>query len=291
MFKIKKKIIYFIESILLSLLFIFLKILPLNLSSFLMGKLASIVGPKLGISKKAYNNIKYVMPEKNEEQSLQIIKGMWENLGKVFGEYPHLSKLDPEKNNKIEVCGKKNLELIKKSKIPAIFFSGHIANWEISPIAAIRNDVPVLSIFREPNNPFVNFLIKYLRSNLPMAPKGKEGAKQLIRSLKKGTSIGLVIDQKMNDGISVPFFGISAMTPSAIADLALRFDCPIVPVHIERLAGVKFRVIFEPPLKVKKSGDQKENIYALMVQINDKIEEWIRARPEQWLWLHNRWSI
>mgnify|MGYP002846826700 CR=1 FL=1 len=254
-----------------------------------MGKLASIVGPKLGISKKAYNNIKYVMPEKNEEQSLQIIKGMWENLGKVFGEYPHLSKLDPEKNNKIEVCGKKNLELIKKSKIPAIFFSGHIANWEISPIAAIRNDVPVLSIFREPNNPFVNFLIKYLRSNLPMAPKGKEGAKQLIRSLKKGTSIGLVIDQKMNDGMKVPFFNKPAMTSDALAQLCLRIKSLVIPVEVERIRNTSFKITFHNPLRITKNGKKKTPLQ-IMTEVNFILEKWIRKNPDQWLWLHRRWQ-
>ena len=108
-----------------------------------MGKLASLIGPKLGVTKKAYNNIKNVMPEKSENEIKKIIKDMWENLGKVAGEYPHLSKLDPEKNNKIQVYGKKNLLLIKKTKTPAIFFSGHLANWEISPIASIKNGVPV----------------------------------------------------------------------------------------------------------------------------------------------------
>ena len=95
MYKLKKKVIYFLEGITLLLIFIFLRILPLNISSFLMGKLSSLIGPKLGVTKKAYNNIKNVMPEKNEKETLKIIKNMWENLGRVIGEYPHLKKLEP----------------------------------------------------------------------------------------------------------------------------------------------------------------------------------------------------
>ena len=288
MYKLKKKIIYFIEGLGLLLIFIILRILPLNISSFLMGKLSSLIGPKLGVSKKAYNNIKNVMPEKNEKEIAKIIKDMWENLGKVVGEYPHLSKLDPEKNNKIIVYGKKNLLLIKKNKIPAIFFSGHLANWEISPIAAIKNGVPVLSIFRKPNNPIVNFLIKYLRSNLPMAPKGKEGAKQLIYSLKRGISIGLVIDQKMNDGIKVPFFNKPAMTSDALAQLCLRIKSIVIPVEVERIKNTNFKITFHDPLKIIKNGEKKTPLQ-IMTEVNLIMEKWIRKNPGQWLWLHRRW--
>ena len=288
MYKLKKKIIYFIEGVGLLLIFIFLRILPLNISSFLMGKLASLIGPKLGVTKKAYNNIKNVMPEKSENEIKKIIKDMWKNLGKVVGEYPHLSKLDPEKNNKIQVYGKKNLLLIKKTKTPAIFFSGHLANWEILPNVAIKNGVPVLSIFRRPNNPFINFLIKYIRSNLPMAPKGKEGAKQLIYSLKKGISIGLVIDQKMNDGIKVPFFNKPAMTSDALAQLCLRIKSLVVPVEVERIKNTNFKITFHDPLKITKNGKSKTPVQ-IMTEVNLIMEKWIRKNPGQWLWLHRRW--
>ena len=279
---------YFLEGSFLLLIFILLKILPLGISSFLMGKLSSLIGPRLGVTKKAYNNIKKVMPEKNEKEITKIIKDMWENLGKVAGEYPHLSKFDPEKNNKIQIYGKKNLLLVKKTKTPAIFFSGHLANWEILPNVAIKNGVPVLSIFRRPNNPFINFLIKYIRSNLPMAPKGKEGAKQLIYSLKKGRSIGLVIDQKMNDGIKVPFFNKPAMTSDALAQLCLRIKSLVVPVQVERIKNTNFKITFHNPLKITKNG-QNKTPRQIMTEVYLILEKWIRKNPGQWLWLHRRW--
>ena len=279
---------YFLEGSFLLLIFILLRILPLGISSFLMGKLSSLIGPRLGVTKKAYNNIKNVMPEKNEKEITKIIKDMWENLGKVAGEYPHLSKFDPEKNNKIQIYGKKNLLLVKKTKTPAIFFSGHLANWEILPNVAIKNGVPVLSIFRRPNNPFINFLIKYIRSNLPMAPKGKEGAKQLIYSLKKGRSIGLVIDQKMNDGIKVPFFNKPAMTSDALAQLCLRIKSLVIPVGVERIKNTNFKITFHDPLKITKNG-QKKTPLQIMTEVNLIMEKWIRKNPGQWLWLHRRW--
>ena len=279
---------YFLEGSFLLLIFIVLRILPLGISSFLMGKLSSLIGPRLGVTKKAYNNIKNVMPEKNEKEITKIIKDMWENLGKVAGEYPHLSKFDPEKNNKIQIYGKKIILLVKKTKTPAIFFSGHLANWEILPNIAIKNGVPVLTIFRRPNNPFINFLIKYIRSNLPMAPKGKEGANQLIYSLKKGRSIGLVIDQKMNDGIKVPFFNKPAMTSDALAQLCLRIKSLVIPVGVERIKNTNFKITFHDPLKITKNG-QKKTPLQIMTEVNLIMEKWIRKNPGQWLWLHRRW--
>ena len=169
--------------------------MPLKLSSKLLGTFAKFIGPKINISKKVFKNIENAMPEKSQNEKTEIVKGMWENLGRVIGEYPHLNKLVvKKKNSKIFIKGKKNLLLIKKKKIPGIFFSAHLANWEIAPMVAIKNNIPVLTVFRKPNNPFVYILLKFLRYNIPFTPKGTEGAKELIRSLKKGISIGLIVD-------------------------------------------------------------------------------------------------
>jgi KDO2-lipid IV(A) lauroyltransferase len=253
-----------------------------------MGKLSSLIGPRLGVSKKAYNNIKNVMPEKNEKETLKIIKSMWENLGRVIGEYPHLKKIVPENNNKIQISGKKNLLLAKKTKTPVIFFSAHLANWEIVPMVAIKIGIPVLTIFRKPNNPIMNLLIKYLRSDFLMAPKGKEGAKKIIYSLRNGISVGLVIDQKMNDGIEVPFFNKPAMTSDSLAQLCLKIKSFVVPVQVERIKNTNFKITFHNPVKISKNGKKKSPLL-IMTEVNLIIEKWIRKNPGQWLWLHRRW--
>jgi len=99
----------------------------------------------------------------------------------------------------------------------------------------------------------------------------------------------MLVDQKMNNGIAVPFFGRPAMTAPALAQLALRFDCPVVPARVVRLNGAHFQLIVYPPLEVAKTGDREHDTLTLMTQVNTMIEGWIRERPEQWLWLHNRW--
>ena len=283
-----------LQALLAFIFFSGFRMLPFRAASAVGGWVGRTFGPHIPVSSRATRNLSRVFPEKTACEIKIIVRGMWDNLGRLAAEYPHLSKINVyAPTGGIEVIGAEIIDQLRDDDKPGVFFSAHIGNWEIVPLCGSQRGLPIDRIYRAANNRLVEWLYRQGRgaTNGALIPKGPKGIRSLLKSLRKGQHLGVLMDQKMNDGISVPFFGISAMTPSAIADLALRFDCPIVPVHIERLGGAKFRVIFEPPLKVKKSGNQKENIYALMVQINDKIEEWIRARPEQWLWLHNRWSI
>lgn len=186
------------------------------------------------------------------------------------------------------IKGKENLLLVKKNNIPAIFFSAHLANWEIAPMVAIKNDISVITIYRKPNNPYVNLLLNYIRSDIPLAPKGAKGAKQIIKALRNGISIGLIVDQKMNNGINVNFFNKPAMTAPALAQLTLKIKSIVVPVQIERLKGTNFQVTFHKPLKLIKNKRFKTT-KQIMTEVNLIIEKWIRQRPDQWLWLHRRW--
>ncbi|MEE1569571.1 MAG: lysophospholipid acyltransferase family protein, partial [Alphaproteobacteria bacterium] len=92
-----------------------------------------------------------------------------------------------------------------------------------------------------------------------------------------------------NDGIAVPFFGREAMTAPALAQLALKFGCPVVPAKVVRTGGAHFRLTLYPPLEMPASGDKQANVAALMRQVNELIEGWVRENPGQWMWVHQRW--
>ncbi len=171
-----------------------------------------------------------------------------------------------------------------------IVFSGHIANWEIGSLAGVQYGISVAQIYRAANNPLVDRLIAKLRGDREeFIPKGAVAARRAILALNRGVHLGLLADQKMNDGIPVPFFGRPAMTSSALAFLALRFDCDVFPLRVERLAGARFRVTVSPPLPLPRSGDRQADAAALMTAVNATLEAWIRDRPELWLWVHRRW--
>jgi KDO2-lipid IV(A) lauroyltransferase len=171
-----------------------------------------------------------------------------------------------------------------------IIFSGHIANWEIGLLAAVQYGISVAQIYRAANNPLVDRMITRFRGDAgELIPKGTVAARRAIAVLRRGDHLTMLADQKMNDGIPVPFFGRPAMTTSALASLALRFECDVLPARVERLGGANFRLTVFPPLPLPRSGDHHADVATLMARVNAILEDWVRDRPEQWFWLHRRW--
>lgn len=264
--------------------------LPVDRASALGGRIARLIGPRLGASRKALRNIERAMPETTGDERRRIVEGMWDNLGRVAAEYPHLARISAS-SERVEVTGAENLARATQGR-PAILFSAHLANWELLAPTAERMGVPLTLVYRRPNNPFAARLIDRLRGGNPdmLVPKGRRGAKALVDALRRGGSIALLVDQKLNDGVAVPFFGREAMTAPAPVQFALRFGAALVPVRMERLAGARFRIEILPPLEVHESGDRERDVLSALARINALLEAWIRERPDQWLWLHRRWS-
>ena len=274
------------------LLYAFFSLLPVDWASGLGGWIGRTFGPGLRVSNNASRSLKQAFPEWTDEKVEETVLAMWDNLGRTAGEHPHLSAFDPYKeNSRVEVVGAEYCDLLKDQDKPGLFFAGHIANWEISPLAGTRRGLTVHLVYRRANNPFFDRLVQKGRDALDgdLYPKGAEGAKAILRALKRGDNMAMLVDQKMNDGISVPFLGRDAMTAPAVAELALRYDCPVVPARVERLVGARFRVTFYPPLDKPETGDKQQDILEMMTEINLQLGEWITERPAQWLWVHNRW--
>ena len=273
------------------LLFLF-AMLSLDRASALGGRLARLIGPRLAVSNIARRNLAHAFSDKSLTEIEDIVHGMWDNLGRVAAEYAHLGEIDvTDPSGRIEVVGLEHIELIRDDAISGIFFSAHLGNWEIVTLGATQNGLLLTQIYRAPNNPHMEPLLRGLRAPVGGInyPKGSAGARKLILALRQGQHLGMLVDQKLNEGVAVPFFGRDAMTAPALAQLALKFGCPVVPARVERLEGAHFRLTVYPPLTLATSGDRQADIAAAMAQVNALIEGWIRARPEQWLWLHRRW--
>src|SRR5215469_4417300 len=268
------------------------KFLPLDYASALGGVLARLIGPHLGVSRHARRNIRRALPELSEAEIAGVVAGMWDNLGRLAAEYPHLRKIGVFKpGGRVETHGFEHVDRSLAAGRSMIIFSGHIANWEIGMLAGTQYGIPVAQIYREANNPLMDRMIARFRGEgSDFIPKGAIAARRAIAALRGGAHLGLLADQKMNDGIPVPFFGRPAMTAPALAVLALRFDCDVLPLRVERLDGARFRVTVFPPLPLLRSGEPHADAAALMARVNATFEAWIRDRPEQWLWLHQRWS-
>jgi KDO2-lipid IV(A) lauroyltransferase len=266
-------------------------LLPVDWASAIGGSLARWIGPKLGTSKRARINLGRALPALSDTELSQIIAGMWDNLGRVAAEYPHLRKIRVfESGGRVETHGFEHMDRAVAGGRRMIIFSGHIANWEIGMLAAVQYGITVAQIYRAANNPLVDRMITRFRGKGgELIPKGTVAARRAIAVLRRGAHLTMLADQKMNDGIPVTFFGRPAMTASALAVLALRFDCDVLPARVERLTGAHFRLTVYPPLPLPRSGDHHADVAALMTRVNETLEGWIRDRPEQWFWLHRRW--
>jgi len=265
--------------------------LPLDWASAIGGALARTIGPRLGISKRARLNIARALPELSEAEIAQIVVSMWDNLGRVAAEYPHLRQIRVfEPGGRVETHGFEHMDRAVAAGRRMIIFSGHIANWEIGMLAAVQYGAEVAQIYRAANNPLIDRMITRFRGiGGELIPKGTVAARRAIAVLRRGAHVTMLADQKMNDGIPVPFFGRPAMTASALAALALRFDCDVLPARVERLGGARFRLTVFPPLPLPSSGDHHADVATLMTRVNQTLEGWIRDRPQEWFWVHRRW--
>jgi len=278
---------YRLQAIAAGLIYGVFGLLPVDAASWAGGAFGRLVGPRLKVTNTARRNLKRVFPELSDGEVKRTITAMWDNLGRTAGEHPHLAKFDPYRpNSRVEVVGTEYLDAEKESGKPGIFFAGHIANWELCPLTATKRGIALHTVYRRANNPFFDRIVQKSRAVLggDLLPKGSEGAKSTLRVLRSGEHLAMVVDQKMNDGIEVPFLGRGAMTAPAAAELALRYDCPLIPVRVERLGGAHFRVTVFPPLEKPNSGDRQADAAQLMATVNAQIGDWIRERPEQWLW-------
>jgi KDO2-lipid IV(A) lauroyltransferase len=282
---------YRIEAWLAALLFGGFGLLPLDRASALGGALARTIGPRLGITKRARTNLRRALPELDDSEIAAIIRGMWDNLGRVVAEYPHLRKIKVfAGDGRVEVRGIEHLDRALAAGRRVILFSGHLGNWEIAALAGGQYGLDIAQIYRAANNPLVDRLIGRLRgAQGELIPKGAVASRRAVAALRRGGHLSLLVDQKMNDGIAVPFFGRDAMTAPALALFALHYDCDVLPVRVERTGGAHFRLTVCPKLPVPSGGDRVADVRALMIAVNGMLETWIRERPEQWFWLHRRW--
>lgn len=290
---ITRRLRYLLEFIAVWCLVKLFGLLPLDTASALGGAIARTLGPRLGVSRRAARNIERALPEKTPAEVKAIVYGMWDNLGRTAAEIPHFARLDMyDGSGRFEFVDGDIIDNLRDDDIGAVFFTGHVGNWELTALSVLQRGLPLTTVYRQANNPYVEKFLSELRrpvSGTMLVPKGSKGARSLISALKNNDHLGLLVDQKMNDGIAVPFFGRDAMTAPALAQLAMRFNVPIVPGRNVRLGGARFRVIYEHAIEPANTGNRDEDVRETMRRVNAHIEGWIREHPEQWLWLHNRW--
>ncbi len=293
MFKKLKKIRYFIEAIIVYLALIIFKLFPIDKIALICARISIFIGKRLSVNKLALENISKAFPEFETNKHHEFIEEMWDNLGRVVGEFVHIASMNPsEIANFVELDEetRKNLDALIANNKGGIIFSAHFGNWEIGPKTLMNYGLKVHTLYRPLNNPLVEKLTASLRG-ISMIAKGNDGNKKIINALKNKEFIIILADQKISFGEPIKFFHDDAITSTAIAKMALKYDVPLIPGCIFRInKSFRFKMIIEKPIEFNKNFILNNEAKEITLKMNQKIENWIRISPSQWFWVHNRWK-
>ena len=287
---------YFFEFISIISLFCIFKIMGLKNASNLGAILGKFIGPLFRSKDITKKNIKTGLGEINEQKESEIINDMWSNIGRTFAEYVFLKDFKFNRTNfdHMKINGISHLEEIKKNNEIVIFYSAHLANFELMAMELDKFGIKCAAIYRPLNNFFLNPLMEYLRMKYicpNQIPKGRMGMREIIGKVKNGYSIALMVDQRVSEGPRTMFFNKPAHTTTIPAQLALKYDCKLVPISLERKEGPNFEMTIHEPYKIEKTNNnEEEDTKNITLKINQIIEKMILNNPKQWIWSHNRWK-
>ncbi|MCH1475490.1 MAG: lysophospholipid acyltransferase family protein, partial [Alphaproteobacteria bacterium] len=251
-----------------------------------MGGLFAVIGPLTPWHGRAARNMKLALPDMAEAECQRVLSGMWWNLGRVIGEFPHIHRMVGL--GRIEFEG---LEHLRDLDSGAFLIGAHIGNWELGPYAALKEGHKVAAIYRPLNNQLLSGLLERRQANYggDIFRKGREAALGMVSALRKGQVMCLLVDQQLREGLPVPFFGHPAQTSISHVKLAIRKKVPLMYMRTKRVGGSRFRITISPPITLPAEDDDA-TVIAVATEINAEIERWIRATPDQWFWPHRRWG-
>ena len=264
----------------------------------LFGRITRFIGPMTREQKIARANLTAAFPEKSSEEIETILKGVWDNLGRLGAEFAHIDHIwehdraRPE-DSRIEI-EERTHELFAQLRLdgkPALIFASHLGNWELPALAAVAHGLDAATLYRRPNISSANRIIEEMRAVKmgTLIPTGRDAPLRLADALQKGQHVAMLVDQYFTNGVDVTFFGRKTKANPTLARLLRQIECPIHGVRIIRLPGHRFRAELSEEVKPVRDAEGKIDVQGTMQAITSVIEGWIREYPDQWLWLHRRW--
>jgi KDO2-lipid IV(A) lauroyltransferase len=270
---------------------------PLKTANF-GARSARLVGPLLREHRVGRNNLRAAFPEKTAEEIDAILTKVWENLGRVGGEFAHLDRVwdfDPAhpELSRIEIADTTHaiFEKLLSDNKPALVFSAHLGNWELPALAPPAYGMQSAVLYRRPNIAAVDRAVQDIRSvNMgQMIPTSLDAPLRLAEALQRGLHVGMLVDQHYSKGVDVTFFGRPAKANPLLARLARQVECPIHGTRIIRLPNDRFRAEITEEVEPVRDASGAVDVQGTTQRITSIIEGWIREYPDQWLWLHRRW--
>jgi KDO2-lipid IV(A) lauroyltransferase len=285
-----KLIKYFIQFLIILILFFIIKILGLKFGSYISSKIFIFIGPFFRSKHLIESNLLKAKPNLSQDEIKRISKEMWSNYGRILAEYIFIKEIRNSKNNgNFKIIGQEILDKIKENNEPVIFVSGHFNNFELMAMHIEKSGINLAAIYRPLNNQFLNYIMEYIRKKYickNQVKKGIRGTREILSFFKKKTSIALMIDQRVSEGIRSNLFMHEALTTTIPAQFVKKFKCKIVPIYIERINGTNFCLKVHEPLEFRDDS----TIEKITQDLNSVLEKMILKNPEQWIWSHNRWK-
>lgn len=275
-----------IEGISFGMICVMLWILPLSLARPLgkgIGSLVYLVAWRR--NKIALKNMSVGLPDKTDTEKKIILKKMWQHFGMLFAESAHGQEI-LDKSHQI------NMEMVRedmKTGKGGFICTAHFGGWEFDVASLIGPDFHMNPVYRKANNPWLNKLLFERRKGVKI-PKGSAGARMMLETLNKGDYIAILCDQKLREGMEIPFFGKPAMTATAMVSLAIKKQASIFMVKGVRGQDNIYTFSVEKKIVIPKDLPYQETLKAVMTEVNNIYWSWIKLNPEQYLWIHRRFE-
>jgi len=258
-----------------------------------LGQLIYVLHSKL--RRVGMRNLEMVFPEMSRRERRKILRGVFTSLGRQLAELCLFPRYTSQNVSQVVIYdGFENFDRAAQLGKGVLFLTGHLGGWELSAFAHSLYGHPLRFVMRPLDNPYLDQLVRHYRTmhgNIPILKD--DPVRELLRSMKEGATVGILMDTNMMppQGIFVNFFGIPACTPSGLARIALRTDAAVVPgFTIWDPVLRKYRLRFDPALKLVRTGDNHSDIVANTQLFTKVIEDFVRRYPDQWLWVHRRWK-
>lgn len=284
-------ILWRLEAMAFDVVIAFARILPVDTVSDFGAWFFKALGPLTGAHRVAETNLRIVFPEASEAEIARLLVEQWDNTGRTFLELLIMDRIIGAPD-RVEVVNGQRLDEIAAKQEPVVFVSGHFSNFEVMPATIVNSPVQCQITYRAMNNPHVEKRVRAYRFRYGVryfAPKGGDGARELLAALGRGESVALMNDQKFNGGVAAPLFGLMAHTAPGPSRLALRFNTVLQPMSVQRKHKARFHVVVHDPIHLEHTGNMTADIEAGVRQVNAFIEERVRERPAEWFWTHKRW--
>jgi KDO2-lipid IV(A) lauroyltransferase len=274
-----------------------IRLIPLKYAARMFERIARWLGPKIWRHKVVMDNLAIAFPEKSLEERQKLASNSWAQMARTLIEYIYLDEIfnlevEMEDSETIEIVNGEAFQKLRDDGLPAILFTGHIANFELLPMVSAKFGLQILSMYRRPNNEYAASQVEESRKGFDknLVASGAMASFQLMSALERGEHVGLLVDQKFRRGINIPFFGKDAKTNPLLAKLARRYDCPVHGARTVRLPDGRFRLEITDELVLPRDKNGDVDIKGTTELVTNVVEGWVREYPEQWLWMHRRWG-